>query len=214
MRRSKVNVSGDVFLIKHPVFLLVLIFIILFGPMGCEARAELEYEPQQEEEEYVDSTIAIQYGMDPTVSLLGKSFIEISQELGEPDEKGYSEILGPHNFILYRYDEGFMRFASPESLENDIAVSIIVGPGQEVLGAKVGMYFPEIISVLGPPDFGPEQGLDDLYYMDYFWGSISDDQIPEFYIGFVAVSMDSPTDQAFIKWENFQMDEIVLLAAK
>ena len=81
---------------------------------------------------------------DPIMSLLGKSFLEIRQVLGEPDEKGYSDWLGPHHYILYRYEEGFIRFCSPELLGNEIAVSIILEPGQEVLGAKAGMRFTEI----------------------------------------------------------------------
>ncbi len=50
---------------------------------------------------------------------------------------------------------------------------IILGLGQEVLGAKVGMLFSEIKEILGEPAFGPELGMDNLYYMDYFFGEMN-----------------------------------------
>jgi len=137
---------------------------------------------------------------DPTLSLLGKSFKEITQLLGEPDEAGYSEILGPHQYILYSFDEGFIRFCSPESLDNEIAVSIILGPGQKVLGTTIGMHFSEIKDILGTSDFGPDIGIDNLFYMDYYFGE-TNDQMPDIFISFVAVSLDSPTDYIFIKWK-------------
>jgi hypothetical protein len=98
------------------------------------------------------------------------------------------------------------------AIENEIAVSIILGPGQEVLGAKVGMRFPEITGILGAPDFGPEIGMDNLYYMDYFGGEIND-QIPDVFISFVAVSMNSPTDHVFIKWEAFKYEQTEIFQA-
>ncbi len=151
------------------------------------------------------------FNEDPVMSLLGKSFLEIKQELGEPDEQGYSGWLGPHHYILYRYEEGFIQFCSPEP-DNKIAVSIILGAGQDILGAKVGMRFPEITGILGAPDFGPEIGMDNLYYMDYFKGEIND-QIPEVFISFVAVSLNSPTDYVFIKWEAFKYGETEIFQA-
>ncbi len=146
---------------------------------------------------------------DPVMSLLGKSFIEITQVLGEPDEKGHSEAFGPHQYILYKHDKGFIRFASPDSLETKIAVSIILGPGREVLGATVGMQFPEIIDIVGTPDFGPEIGMEDIYYMDYFYGEINN-QMPEIFVSFVAVSKDSPTAYVFIKLEHSKFEETLL----
>ena len=113
-------------------------------------------------------------------------------------------VIGAHHYILYRDEEGFIQFCSPEPTE--IAASIIMGPGQEVLGAKVGRRFSEINGILGSPDFGPEIGMDNLYYMDY-WGGEINDQIPELLISFVAVSMNSPTDHVFIKWETFKYDK-------
>jgi hypothetical protein len=149
---------------------------------------------------------------EPVISLLGKDFIEIIQLLGETYEEGYSEAFGPHQYILYKFDEGFIRFSSPESLGKNIAVSIILGPGQEVSGAVVGMYFPEIVDILGAPAYGPEMGIDDLYYMDYFYGEINN-QMPEIFISFVAFSIDSPTEYAFIKLENSKFEDISLETA-
>ena len=74
--------------------------------------------------------------------------------LGEHDEQGYSGWLGPHYYILYKHEKGVVRFCSPEHLDNKIAVSIFLGPGQGVFGARVGMTFPEIQDILGTPDFG------------------------------------------------------------
>jgi hypothetical protein len=48
-------------------------------------------------------------------------------------------------FTKSKDGEGFIRFCSPESQENEIASSIILGPDHEVLDAKVGMQFSEII---------------------------------------------------------------------
>ena len=74
------------------------------------------------------------------------------------------------------------------------------------------MYFPEIVDILGTPDFGPEMGIDDLYYMDYFYGEIND-QMPEIFVSFVAFSMDSPTEYAFIKLENSKFEDVLLETA-
>ena len=149
---------------------------------------------------------------DPVLKLLGKSFDEIKQLKGKPDEEGYSERLGPHNYILYRQEEGFIRVGSPEplDLDNKIAASIILGPGQEVLGAKAGMLFAEIKDILGEPDFGPEHGMDNLYYMNYYFGEMNDG-IPEVYISFSAACVNSPTDVVFIKWEAFKYGQMKIL---
>jgi hypothetical protein len=48
--------------------------------------------------------------------------------------------------------------------------------------------------------------------MDYFGGEIND-QIPEVFISFVAVSMNSPTDHVFIKWEAFKYEETEIFQA-
>ena len=141
---------------------------------------------------------------DPVVRLIGHSFDDIKQQLGEPHEYGTSTWLGSHNYILYHINDGFIRFASPaDSEENSIVTSIIIGPGQEVLGTRVGMDFPEIIAILGEPDFGPEPGVDNQYYMDYYWGELND-QLPEYLISFTADAIDTPTRDIFIKWEGYK----------
>ncbi len=149
---------------------------------------------------------------DPVMKLLGKSFDEIKQMLGEPDEQGFSEWLGPHYYILFLQKEGVIRFASPEP-ENKIAVSIILGQGQEVLGAKVGMLFLEIKDILGAPDFGPELGMDNLYHMDYFYGETKN-QAPEVFISFSADAINSNTQEAFVKWEGYENYQKQILQAQ
>lgn len=206
MKKIRVNGESAMILSQHIPLLLLLILILLpFILFGSQAVGNPEYDLLQKME-HIGKPVSNMLEKDRVMSLLGKSFLEIKQVLGEPDEQGYSGWLGPHNYMLYRYEEGFIQFCSPEPIENEIAVSIILGPGQEVLGAKVGMRFPEITGILGASDFGPEIGMDNLYYMNYFVGEIND-QIPEVFISFVAVSMNSPTDHVFIKWEAFKYEE-------
>jgi hypothetical protein len=178
--------------------------------LGCQVVENPIYAHRQKVESTGSPVLEI-FEKDPVMNLLGKSFDEIRQVLGEPDEQGHSAWLGPHNYILYQNREGVIRFCSPESLDM-IAISIILGPGQEVLGAKVGMLFPEIIDVLGTPDFGPELGMDNLYYMDYFFGELIH-QTPEVFISFSAVGINSPTDDVFIKWAAFENNQTELLQA-
>jgi hypothetical protein len=190
---------------RHFTFIALLIFILPTILLDSKAVEKSVYAYRQK----IESTESSEFNKLENVSvmdLLGKNFDEIKQVLGEPAEQGYRSWLGLHHYILYRYEEGFIQFCSPEPIENEIAVSIILGSGQEVLGAKVGMRFSEITGILGAPDFGPEIGIDNLYYMDYFKGEIND-QMPEVFISFVAVSMNAPTDHVFIKWEAFKYEE-------
>lgn len=193
---------------KYTLHSLFLILLLPFVLMGSNSSVEAESEPVNKVE-YAVYPISNLFDNDPILSLLGREFTEITQLLGEPDEKGYSEAFGPHQYILYKHDKGFIRFSSPESLENRIANSVMLGPGQEVLGATVGMHFQEIVDIAGTPDFGPEIGIDGLYYMNYFHGEI-DNQMPEVFVSFVSVSIDSPTDYAFIKLERLKLKEILL----
>jgi hypothetical protein len=213
MTRSGCREERTMIICKHTPLpsLLLLIIILPFVLFGCQALVNLEYYHQKEAES-MENSISAMFEKDPVLSLLGKSFLEIRQVLGEPDEQGYSDWLGPHHYILYRYEEGFIQFCSPELIKNEIAVSIILGPGQEVLGARVGMRFPEIAGILGSPDFGPEIGMDNFYYVDYFWEEIND-QIQKVFISFIAVNTDSPTDHVFIKWESFQYEETKIFQA-
>ncbi len=111
------------------------------------------------------------------------------------------------NLLGKGFDEIIQELGEPEK---KIAVSIILGPGKEVLGARVGMTFPEIQDILGVPAFGPELGMDNLYYMDYFIGEINN-QMPEFFLSFSADAINSPTHDAFIKWAAFEYDKKELM---
>ena len=142
---------------------------------------------------------------DLALNFLGNSFAEIKEVLGEPQEQGYSSWYGPHNFMFYNFEKGPIRFCSPLGVKDKLAVSIFVGAEQEILGAKVGMTFAEIQDILGAPAFGPELGMGDLYYMDYFFSETT--QTPEVFISFSADAINSPTHDAFIKWESFEYDK-------
>jgi len=144
---------------------------------------------------------------DQILNLLGKSFVEIKAVLGEPEEQGYSNLYGPHNYMLFDFKRGPIRFCSPDDVENQLAVSIILGVGQAVLGTNVGMTFGEIEDILGSPAFGPELGMDNLYYMDYFFGETTN-QVPEVFISFSADAINSSTHDAFIKWEAFEFHKV------
>lgn len=173
------------------------------GLLACEplerraVEGELADEPCAAPEE---GPAAGLFPEDSVMHCLGKSFCEVKRLLGEPDEEGYSSLYGPHQYMLYRQEEGVLRFGSPEGEEKTV-VSIILGPGQRVLGAKVGMTFPEIRKTLGEPEYGPDPGLDNLYYMDYFFGE-TDNGIPEILFSFSAEDITGPTGEAFIKWEG------------
>lgn len=213
MTKSKGNSESVMILSQQIPLLLFLILILPFVPVACQSAANPEYDHlQMQKAEYIVDPVSSIFEKDPVMRLLGRSFLEIEQVLGEPNEQGHSEWFGPHHYILYQDEEGFIQFCSPEFIENEIAVSIILGLGQEVLGARVGMRLPEIVDILGVPDFGPEIGIDNLYYVDYFEGEIID-QIPEVFISFAATSLDSPTDHVFIKWEAFKYEqtEIILV---
>jgi hypothetical protein len=144
---------------------------------------------------------------DLIMNLLGKSFAEIEAVLGEPEKQGYSNLYGPHNYMLFDFETGPIRFCSPDDVENQLAVIIILGAGQEVLGTRVGMTFAEIEDIVGAPAFGPELGMDNLYYMDYYFGETTN-QVPEVFISFSANAINSPTHNAFIKWEAFEYDKV------
>lgn len=208
MKKRMYNITDVTTQKKYTLHSLLLILLLPFVIMGSNSGVEAESEVVNKVE-YAVYPISNLFENDPILSLLGRDFIEITQLLGEPDEKGYSGAFGPHQYILYKHDKGFIRFSSPESLEIKIANSVMLGPGREVMGATVGMRFQEIIDIAGKPDFGPEIGIDDLYYMNYHHGEI-DDQMPEVFVSFVSVSIDSPTDYAFIKLEHSKLDEILL----
>jgi hypothetical protein len=188
------------------VSLFLLILTMMYGYDQGESHTDFKLQEVQTMEIATPDRFKID---DPVINLLGKEFHEIKQVLGKPDEEGHSELFGPHYYILFKHKEGFIHFCSSEAIENKVADSIILGLGQEVLGVKVGMFFPEIKNILGPPDFGPELGMDNLFYMDYFVGDIKN-KLPEATLSFSADAINSPTKEAFLKMENFEYDQIEL----
>ncbi len=73
------------------------------------------------------------------------------------------------------------------------------------------MLFSEIKDILGAPDFGPELGMDNLYYMDYFFGETNN--MPEVYISFSSDRINGSTNDVFIKWEAFEDGQMEILQA-
>jgi len=144
---------------------------------------------------------------DPALNLLGENFSKIKDVFGEPAEEGSSNRYGPHNYMSYKFNEGIVRFNSPQGLENNITVSIILSEKQKILCTRVGMSFSEIKNVLGDPSRGPEQGKNGLYYMEYFLGNVNN-RTPEIVISFAAEKIDGPTVDAFIKWEAFDYEKV------
>ncbi|MFO7951455.1 MAG: hypothetical protein R6U91_01405 [Bacillota bacterium] len=190
---------------KHLPFILLL-FFIMPTTMLCSTVAEEPVYAYRQKKVSIGSPAFDKFENDPVMELLGENFDEIKQVLGEPAAQGYSSWLGPHNYILYRSKQGVIQFCSPESMDDKVAISIILGPGQEVLGAKVGMRFSEIMAVLGAPDRGPELGMNNLYYMDYHLGKFNH-QVPEIIISFSAADINGSTQDAFIKWEAYEYNQ-------
>ncbi len=190
---------------KHLTFILLLLFILPTTLLGSKAAEKPIYAYRQKIES-TGSPVFDKFENDPVMELLGKNFDEIKQVLGEPAEQGYSSWLGPHNYILYRSKQGVIQFCSPESIDDKVATSIILGPGQEIYGVRVGMLFTEIIAVLGTPDRGPELGINNLYYMDYHLGKFNH-QVPEIFISFSAADINGSTQDVFIKWEAYESNQ-------
>ncbi len=136
------------------------------------------------------------------LGLLGKSFYEIKEILGEPDHEGSSNMYGPHNYISYDYKAGTVRFNSPQGLNENLAVSIIMNGEHKIFCAGLDMSLSEIEEILGKPDFGPETGVDGLYHTVYYLGEIKN-QVPEVFISFSAEDIEGEILEAFIKWEAF-----------
>lgn len=203
---------------QHIRTLILFILVSTLMLTGCQAdmlRVDQYIQKSIDiyENNEMSEEISEKHERDPILSLLGKSFEEIEQLLGKPDEQGSGSWLGPHKYFLYQLETGFIQFSSPASREEGVVVSILLVSSLGVLGARVGMSFQEIIDILGIPDSGPGPGMDNLYYADYFVGEINDG-MPEILISFVAYSMDSPTEYVLIKWESFNYEETGIFEVK
>ena len=190
---------------KYFPFILLLLFILPAILLDSKAEEKPVYAYRQKIES-TESLVSDKLENDPVMELLGSKFDEIIQVLGDPSEQGSSSWLGPHNYILYQPERGDIRFSSPHGLDDKKAISITMGPGQEIYGVRVGMLFSEIIAILGPPERDPEPGLNGLYYMDYYLGEFKN-QAPEVFISFSAVDINGPTQDVFIKWEAYEYNQ-------
>ncbi len=186
------------------------LLILFFKTNHLHGNYAYSQEPEFANTENCSNSIkplAVMLRNEPALSLLGKNFSEIKEVLGEPAEEGSSNLYGPHNYISYEFNEGIVRFNSPQGPDNNFAVSIILSGKQEILCARVGMLFSEIKDVLGDPSQGPKQGMNNLYYMDYFLGNINN-RTPEIVISFSAEKIDGHTVDVLIKWESFDYERV------
>ncbi len=192
---------------KHTLVLMILIILLPLAFEGTQTAEDpqmaVDMDPGIKPMSRSESTLVTMIEDDPIIGLLGMRFEEIGVALGDPDDEGYHEVVfGPHHYMHYSSEGGSIRFLSPATVEDPTVASIILGPGREILGVEVGMQFEEILSIWGSPDSGPELGMDDIYYMDYFFGEASYG-IPDIVISFSAECLDCPTKDAFIKREDF-----------
>jgi hypothetical protein len=206
MTRKNIKSGTAASVSRHAPLLLLVAVVSALALAGCQAEIDMDLNDLDLHKSTNDGNAVSEIQeQDSVLSLLGKPFSEIQEILGEPDEQGYGDWIGPHNYILYNSNKSFIYFSSPESEEKKIAVSILLGPGLGVLDARVGMSFQEIIGILGEPDLGPGPGMDNYYYADYFGGE-TNNGVPEIFISFVAYSKDSPTKYALVKWESYQYE--------
>lgn len=140
---------------------------------------------------------------DLIISLLKKNFSEVKQQLGEPDNEGYCGCYGEINYFHYEKEGLFIMspyYGTPIQ-GDEIVTAIELREGNEVLNARVGMTFKEIEIVLGPPDDGPYECIEEGNYVLGY--SIED--VTGFYSGeqinlsFYAIDPYNPTYKAFIK---------------
>ncbi len=188
---------------------IVLVVLILFLTLlGGEPSGGNESNFGEQVEPVASPLVEEIVPGDPVLRLLGKTFSEIKQTLGEPREQGYGNRPGPHYYMFFQGDEGTIRVYSPVETEEKIAVSIALEDGAGIFGAKTGMTFSEIEAIVGAPDFGPQLDLDDTYLMGYFFGASN--QVPEVIVSFAADAPEGPTHEIFIKWEGFYHSEEML----
>jgi hypothetical protein len=175
---------------------IVILLLVLFGSNNMSAYS------YEDDWESMERSVAELPQMDSPLSLLGKSFTNIKDVMGEPDDEGYSNWYGTHYYLSYTHKNGTIHFCSPTHTKNKVAILIILEAGQEVLDVQVGMPFQDIKSALGEPDSGPVLGMNNEYFIDYYFGQIKDG-VPEVLLSFSAKEPESPTYKAFIKWEAF-----------
>ncbi len=193
---------------KRILLFLLLLPILAFTLLGSQSVEQPGYVYWQQTES-TGNLISNKFGNEPVMDLLGKTFDELKQVLGEPDEQGRRSLDGEYNYVFYRYQEGSIKFCSPAGLDNNIVVSIIIGPGQEIYGVRAGMLFSEIMAILGTPDIGPEPGINNTYYMEYYLGETGETkyQTPEVLISFSSADINGPTQNIFIKWEAYEYNQ-------
>jgi hypothetical protein len=182
---------------RNTTVMALIIIVVLIGFVYRSGRTDHAYEPNAlaNNEGNFSQPAAFE-------SFLGKGFDEIVDALGEPSDEGYAFDYGPHEFILYEFENGSVRFCSPEGLEDPVAISIIVLGELEVMGTSVGMSFMDIQAILGESDYGPAYGLDDTYHMVYYFED-HEGVSGHCTVTFSAASLEGPTYEAFIKLENF-----------
>ncbi len=186
---------------RHIVILMIIIMVFPFVFADVES-ADAPTDPRMKPMTNSADRSGITVEDDPVIRMLGMRFEEVERTLGQPDDEGYEEaVFGPHNYLHYRTKEGDIRFASPASVEDPIVNSIIMGSGGEIGGVRVGMTFEEIVSRWGPPTSDPQLGMNDTYYMDYFFGE-TESGAPDIVISFSAKCRSCPTQDVFIKRED------------
>jgi len=108
--------------------LFVILFSLLFLFVKTSYFSENHAYSQQPELARVENCsnsvkpLAVKIQNDPALNLLGKNFSEIKDIFGEPAWEGSSYQYGPHNYMSYEFNEGIVRFNSPQGLENNLAV--------------------------------------------------------------------------------------------
>lgn len=128
---------------------------------------------------------------DPLLSLLGKDVSYAEKATGQkaeeviiPDVDGIEDMVSKE----INYNGTKISFMNDKA-----ATSIFYSEGQELLGAKIGDTFDEIIEVLGTPlTVGPDPYFDDVWTMTYdFFGII--------YVEFYAMDQSGNTLSAIVK---------------
>ncbi len=124
---------------------------------------------------------------------LGKEKDFILSKYGRPS---LIESAGGGGGEMLYYEEEKLAFIFSD-LEKDIVNNIILLPGRDILGAKVGMRFDEIENIIGKPKKRTLDPYQNDYIMIY---EIKDGDIE---IWFSANSDNSPTEMAEVFWKGY-----------